>query len=171
MEDRAAGQVIAAAVASANTAEAATCDHFDEDGLMALYALVDPDAGLSRAGLITEVASCGDFGVVGSDVAARICFAIGPLADEEAGAGSAALRYSSVLPRLPELLENHERFERHWSGEWASFVAGRAALGKGDVWIDEYPDVDLAVVRPAAASVVTGSGGRPWPAGTIPEAT
>src|SRR6202020_2952862 len=51
----------------------------------------------------------------------------------------------------------HGVLERHWSEEWASFVVGRLALEHGDVGIDEYPDVDLAVVRPAgAAGAATG---------------
>jgi hypothetical protein len=144
--------VVAAAAAAANRAVAVTSDHFDEDGLVALYGLVAPEAAIAAAELLVEVAACGDFGVVRSDAAARVCFAIGPLAEEEAGPGSGTSeRYSAVLPRLPELLEQHGRFERHWSKEWAAFAAGRLALESGSVAIDEYPDVDLAVVRPAAA--------------------
>ncbi len=37
--------------------------------------------------------------------------------------------------------------ERYWAEQWAALSAGRAALEKGAVTIDEYPDVDLAVVR------------------------
>jgi len=157
--------VLEAAAVAVNRAEAATSDHFDEDGLAALFGLVNPEAALGAAELLVGVASCGDFGVVRSDVSARICFAIGPLATAEAAAkgeisggvpgamgagvgrpGTSEL-YSAILPRLPELLTYPERFERCWAEDWAALLAGRAALEKGAVTIEEYADVDLAVVR------------------------
>lgn len=146
--DRPEDEVIAAAVGAAEGAVAVTSDHFDEDGLIALYGLVAPEAALRDRELLVEVASCGDFGVVTSDVAAQICFAIGPLAEKETAQGSGTSeRFSATLPRLPELLEHPARFKSLWSEVWASLVAGRAALANGGIAIDEYPHVDLAVVR------------------------
>ncbi len=152
---------------AAEGAIAVTNDHFDEDGLIALYGLVAPEAALSASSLLTGIASCGDFGIVASDTAAQICFAIGPLAEKEAGPTSATSeQYQAVLPRLPELLEHPERFEPLWSEEWASLEAETTALESGAVVVDEYRHLDLAVVRrlqpsPALAQLVGGAGASP----------
>jgi hypothetical protein len=145
------------AVVSASRAEAVTSDHFDEDGLVALFGLVDPEAAIAAGETLVGVASCGDFGVVRSDVSARVCFAIGPLATAEAGAHgptapggrspSTSDMYSAVLPRLPELLAHPERFRRCWAEQWETFTAARAAIEQGAVTIEEYPEVDLAIFR------------------------
>jgi len=154
--------VLEAAAVAVNRAEAATSDHFDEDGLAALFGLVNPEAALGAAELLVGVASCGDFGVVRSDVSARICFAIGPLATAEAAAKgrSRAVSLEQWEPasggRAPQsctrrysqaagALDVPERFERCWAEDWAALLAGRAALEKGAVTIEEYADVDLAV--------------------------
>lgn len=152
----------------ARSAEAVTNDHFDEDGLMSVFGLVNPETALGSAALIEAVATCGDFGVAGDDIAAGVCFAIEPLADEEAGADSGgSARYEATLPRVAELLEHPARFERYFAAELAKLAAGRAALDRGDVVITERHDLDLAIVerqrRPDAA------GGRlPGAAGGVP---
>lgn len=55
----------------------------DEDGLVGIYALLEPDAATSRRDLLIDVARAGDFGVCGSRRAARIAFAISAHADPE----------------------------------------------------------------------------------------
>jgi hypothetical protein len=146
-----------AAVAGGALAEAVTNDHFDEDGVMSVFALVDPEAAFAQRELLVAVAMCGDFGVVASDVAARISFAIGPLAEAAAGSASGTSeRYQAVLPLIPELLQSPDHFESYWAAEAEQLRVGQAALAAGEVEIAEHPDLDLAIVsRPAA-----GAGGR-----------
>ena len=151
------------ALAAGAAAEAVTNDHFDEDGLMSVFALVDPATALGKRRLIEAVATCGDFGVVSEEEVARIAFAIAPLAESEAGAGSGTSeRYQATLPRLSELLEHPGRFERFWAAEAMELAAGRAAIERGEVVITEHGDLDLAVVarqrgRPGAR--IPGAGG------------
>lgn len=158
-------------------AEAVTNDHFDEDGLMSVYALVDPEVALAHSELLVAVAMCGDFGVVASDVAARISFAVVPLAEAEAGSGSGTSeRYEAVLPRLGELLQFPDRFERYWGAEAEHLAAGRAALAGGEVEIAEHSDLDLAVVSRTAAGlsgarVLGVSGGLPVHPGVVHSVT
>jgi hypothetical protein len=156
-------------LASGALAEAVTNDHFDEDGLMSVYALVDPETALARGELLVAVAMCGDFGVVASDVAARISFAVGPLAEAEAGPGSGTSeRYKAVLPYVGELLRFPERFKRYWAIEAAQLRAGRAALASGEVEIAERPDVDLAVVSRSRSPGAGPSRGPSGASGGMP---
>jgi hypothetical protein len=150
-----------AALANGALAEAVTNDHFDEDGLMSVYALVDPEAALSCDNLLTAVAMCGDFGVVSNEQVARVAFAMAPLADAEAGAGSGTpALYEAVLPRVPELLAHPDRFERFWGAEAGQLAYGRAALASGEVEIVLHNDLDLAVV-----SRISGGSPSEHPAG------
>jgi hypothetical protein len=146
-------------------AEAVTNDHFDEDGVMSVVALVDPQWALGRAELLVEVATCGDFGVVRSDEAAQISFTLVPLAEELAGRGATASeQYSAVLERIPGLVEHSERFEPYWRTDLAGLTAGRHALESGEVTLSERPELDLAIVErvnPAAERLVGAVGGVP----------
>lgn len=142
---------VGALAARLESAEAVTNDHFDEDGLMSVLAFADPELAMGLDQLIVEVASCGDFGVVSSDVAAQISFAIGPLAAAEAGDGAATSQlYGAVLPRVPELLEHPARFARWWKHEFAAFVAAREAIASGHLLMSDVPAADLCVVQRAA---------------------
>jgi len=141
------GREIAKAVAAAASAEAVTNDHFDEDGLMSVFVLVAPATALAAADLVCDVASCGDFGVVATDRAAEIAFAIGPLAEAEAGSGAGTSElYGAILPLVPELLAHPERFSHHWSPEMERLVASRAAISAGEVELAEDRRADLCVV-------------------------
>jgi len=157
---------IRSAIAAAGRAEAVTNDHFDEDGLVSVFAMTDPDAAMPHEELLDDVASCGDFGVVRSRPAARIAFAIGPIAEEAATQEAAAevpdsgvsgkrpgswsgRRYYAVLDRMVELLEHPEHFRRYWEQEDEALSASLADLEAGVIRIHEVPEVDLAVVTRA----------------------
>ncbi|MGO9557591.1 MAG: DUF6687 family protein [Acidimicrobiales bacterium] len=171
-------------LAAGRQAEAVTNDHFDEDGVMSVLALVDPEFSLAHERLLCDAASCGDFGVVTSDIGANIAFAIGPLAEQEAGAGAGTSeRYLAVLPRVRDLVEHPEQYEALWHEEMQVFLAGRAAIERGDVLITD--DVaDLAIVRrgdtagpgsseasAGATRLIGASGGLPIHAASVHSAT
>jgi hypothetical protein len=160
------GRAARAALARGRAAEAVTNDHFDEDGLMSVLALVDPAAATRWADILVPVATCGDFGVVHDETIAQIAFAIAPLAEAEAGTGSGtSARYQATLPLVLELIEHPERFERYWGVEAAKLAAGTAAIANGDVGITENGDLDLAVVERAS---VSGNGRIPGAEGGLP---
>jgi len=147
------------AIAASGRAEVVTNDHFDEDGLVSVFTMTDPDTALSYEELLVEVASCGDFGVVRSRQAARIAFAIGPIGEEaavppanvaERPGSLSGPRYRAVLERVVELIEHTDRFSRYW--EEGDEDLGRALdeLGAGLVSVEEVLDVDLGVVTRVA---------------------
>jgi hypothetical protein len=161
---------IKSAIAAVRRAEAVTNDHFDEDGVVSVLAMAEPDVALSHEGLLVEVASCGDFGVVRSRQAARIAFAIGPIGEQAVEASEpgslgerpgswSGPRYRAVLERAVELIEHTEHFRQYWEQEDAAFAASLDDLRAGLVRIDEVPEVDLAVVtRLSGAVPAPGSG-------------
>ena len=67
---------------------AASNNHFDEDGLIGIFALTRPELGRSMARCV-EIARAGDFGICRSRNAARIAFVLAAYAEQS----------SSPLPR------------------------------------------------------------------------
>lgn len=144
------GKQVSGLIELGRIARAVTNDHFDEDGLMSILVLVDPEFSFSHERRLVEVAACGDFGVVrpGADDGARIAFAIGPLAEHEAGSGaSTSERYAAILPRVKDLVMHPDAYVPWWHEEMQLFEVGRRAIERGEVSIVEEPgSLDLAVV-------------------------
>ena len=136
-------------------AEIVSNNHFDQDGLVGVFALADPAAATARRELLIDVASAGDFGTYRDRHAARVAMAIASLADDElTPLGPLSVDYPTrcselyerSLPMLAELCDHPERFESLWAEEDAALSASEALIATGEVGIEEVPAVDLAVV-------------------------
>ena len=137
-------------------------NHFDEDGLVGIYALLEPAAAASRRQLLIDVAQAGDFGVCTSRRAARIAFAISahtdratsplppPLFDLSAPQVEEGL-YRGLLDVLPRLLADVDGYRSLWGPEDAALTRTEGLFDGGRIAIEEQPELDLAVVRGPAA--------------------
>ena len=164
-------------------AELVTNNHFDQDGLTSIFALVDPAAALERRTLLADLARAGDFATYRDRRAARASMAISALTDADrspvgatAFAGDyghlCAALYEAALGLLVELLDEPERFRRLWKEEDEELTAAEAALADGSVDVREIGDIDLAVIRIDDAAPGRGGhrfGGR-WADGLHPMA-
>ncbi len=154
-------------------------NHFDQDGLIGVFALSSPEEALARRDLLVEVARAGDFAVTASRAAARVSMVLSAYADPERSplAGLpvdddalTAMLYGELLGRLTELCDRPERFRALWGEEDDVLTASEAALASGAVTITEVPDVDLAVVT-VPEQAPAGGGHRfagQWVAGLHP---
>jgi Family of unknown function (DUF6687) len=123
-------------------AEVVSNNHFDQDGLMSVHALVEPDAAQARRAQVVDVARAGDFGTFDDRDSVRVAWTIAGI---EAGLDGAD-PYVELLARLPELLDHPERFGEHWAEEDAHLRASESAIESGIVRIEEDEALDLAVV-------------------------
>jgi hypothetical protein len=134
-------------------AEAVSNNHFDQDGLVSIYALADPDDAVKRRRFLEDVAFAGDFAVCRDRDAARVSMVLSALADGDDLPADYTERtgvlYEDVLGRLPELCDHVERYRDVWGDEDATLDASDAAFEDGRAVIEERPDVDLAVVTVA----------------------
>lgn len=132
-------------------------NHFDEDGLCGIFAVVYPDEALARRDRIIDVASAGDFGTFRDRDGARVAFALGAYTDEQRSPlGSevfaapypkqAAALYEELLGKLPEMLDHPKRFRSLWADADARLGRDGARIRSGEIQIEERPEVDLAVV-------------------------
>lgn len=139
-------------------AAAVSNNHFDEDGLAGIYALIEPDVATAARDLVIDVAHAGDFATYRYRQAARVAFTISAFADPERSpldrtifdlpyAEQCAALYSELLPRFGEMVAQTDRFEDYWAAEDQALTESEDALRRGEVTIEERPDVDLAIVR------------------------
>jgi hypothetical protein len=169
-------------------------NHFDQDGLVSVFAMTRPEEGSARRELLTEVARAGDFAVTSSRDAARISMTISAFADpdrsplrpssptpapgeseleSELNYGEwVALLHAELLPLLTELCDHPERYADLWAEEDASLTETEKALGRSSIIIEEVPELDLAVVTmPDTDQLHLGGGhrfGGDWVAGAHP---
>lgn len=162
-------------------AEVVSNNHFDQDGLVSVFALCYPHQALPRRDLLIDLAAAGDFATYRSRVAARLSMAIAACADPERSpldlddGGYPALcdqLYAELLGRLPEWCDRPEAVRDLWAEEDADLTLSEAEIARGEVSIEEVPALDLAVVTVPQRSTVRG-GHRftsRWAAGLHPMA-
>lgn len=135
-------------------AEAVTADHFDQDGLVTVAALVDPAWALENEALLMDVAEAGDFTRTGSRRAARMAFALDRLAAtwDAGGDRNPALTgglHRAGLDRLRSLVDDLDAHRAEWEEEDAHLEAGEEAFRSGTARLTEHPGIDLVVVEAA----------------------
>jgi hypothetical protein len=123
--------------------DAVSNNHFDQDGLMSVYTLVDPPGAQARRDRVIDVARAGDFGTFHERDAARISWTIAML---EAELGDDQDHYTHLLDHVPELLDHPDRFRKYWADEDDHLDASEAAIRSGEVGIEELEELDLAVI-------------------------
>jgi hypothetical protein len=136
-------------------AEVVTNNHFDQDGLISVYALSRPDDALARRTLLEDVAAAGDFATYRDRRAARLSMVIAAFADPERsplaplpddhGGTATALLYTDLLGRLPELVDKLDTYRNLWEDEDRQLTSSEHILATGAAVIDEHAGVDLAV--------------------------
>ncbi len=140
------------------TSEVVTNNHFDEDGLIGVFALTNPGAANRYRDLLVDVASAGDFGVFKDRDAVRICFAVSSLSNPKLSPLAkrifelpypkmAAELYMGGLDLLPRLLTQPNDYRSLWEDEEARLLESERLLREGVVAIEEQRDMDFAVVR------------------------
>jgi hypothetical protein len=133
-------------------AEAVTNNHLDQDGLVSVHALTNPDHALANRPFLEDVASAGDFARFRFRDAARVSMVIAAFADmgrsplAPLGDDSDAVLYEHLLRILPELVADVAAWRELWAEEDEQLAGSLAALGSGEVVVREDPSVDLAVV-------------------------
>lgn len=141
-------------------ARLATNNHFDEDGALALFALLEPAAALARRRLVVEAATAGDFLVWRDPRALKVALAIAAYGDPARSplgrdhfarpyGEQVAVCYEAVLPRIGALLDDPDApwARGLWEPALAAVEAATAALDAGRARITERPDLDLAIVE------------------------
>lgn len=132
--------------------------HFDEDGLFSMFALVDPVTATANRELLIDASLAGDFGRFESRDAARLVFTVEAFADQRVSPlprrtfaacerRRAASLYQQMLERLPLLLADLPGHEACWAAQDAHLEDSLQRVATGAVEVQEFPELDLAVIR------------------------
>jgi hypothetical protein len=131
-------------------------NHFDEDGLCSVWAMLHPKLARKVRSLLVDVATAGDFNTYRRPQAAKVVFTIrshanpesSPVAEKlQADDGTGSARYEALLPLLRGFLEDTERYGPYWDEEWSAMLKSKTAMVMGEVELREIPHVDLAVAE------------------------
>lgn len=159
-------------------AEVVTNNHFDQDGLAGLFALVSPEEADGHRDLLIDLAAAGDFGTYryrSSARASMIVAAYGdaersPVGDQIKGRPypeQVAILYEEALPLAATMVTEPDRFRDLWGDEDEALAEGEQAIGDGRVVIDEDRALDLAVVT--VPESLRGRGGHRFVGQEFPE--
>jgi hypothetical protein len=137
-------------------AEVVSNNHFDQDGLVSVYALAEPDDAHARRELLADLAAAGDFATYRDRRAARASMVLSAYADSARSPIGpapdsydewAGILYFELLGRLPEVLEHPERYSSLWEDEDAHLSTSEQLIASGRVDVKENPEIDLSVVK------------------------
>lgn len=142
-------------------AEAVSNNHYDVDGLISLWAMLNPEAVRreAEAELLVAIGECGDFDRWSGEQAAKVTCALygleslpsSPIRQGLAGIRDylerTAFLYREMLPLVPQLLDDIGRFEEYWRDEYRKVEAGRELFARGEATVQEVPELDLAIFQ------------------------
>ncbi len=139
-------------------ADAVSNNHFDEDGLVGIFSLIDPSTATRHRALLLDTAQAGDFGVYADRRAARIAFTLAAYANADTSPlpgrifqlpypEMASGLYGELLGLLPRLLTSLNEFRAWWEDEDDKLAASEDLIERGIITIEERPALDLALVR------------------------
>ncbi len=131
------------------TAEVVTNNHFDQDGLISIFALTEPDAALPHRELLIDVAAAGDFATYRDRRAARAAMAMAHRGAAETTCDYSEFThhlYSELLPEVLSMALDSDRYRDLWGEEDDELTASEQAISAGRVTFDEQPELDLAVI-------------------------
>lgn len=125
--------------------EFVSSDHFDADSLLGVWAVLNPDQALARSAAVEAAARAGIFGVARTTAAAQFACWVASIVGEKCLTDPAeAMEYA--LPRVAEVLDDPRSHDLDWIGEYSDVINANAMLHSGAVEIEEYDDLDLAVM-------------------------
>lgn len=130
-----------------NNIDLVTNNHFDTDGVLSVWTMLNGDRALEFRDLLVSAAEAGDFSEHSSDDGVRLSIAIqggdqaspndddgSPLASFIAGekVDDDEKAYELVLPEVERLLSNVNAFESLWRDDWNKVEAALESFARGD---------------------------------------
>lgn len=138
-------------------AQVVSNDHYDVDGLLSLWLMLEPERGLELAELVVDTAVVGDFDRFTTPQAVQACLALYALEQHGAQpimAGSGwstdevtAFLYRRLLGAVEECLVSPHLYQHLWADQYRHIERSREALAAGKARLTEIPELDLAVVE------------------------
>lgn len=128
-------------------------NHFDTDGLLAVWILMHPDEALKHRDALVAAARAGDFETFTTPDGVLADLSISGLAEHPEsplGASDGPLTldktqelYEYCLRKMPELIYSAEDYRDLWYDEYDLIKTTQARLKNGEIRIEEHPGVSI----------------------------
>lgn len=147
--------------------ELVTNNHFDTDGVLSIWTVLNGKRALEYRDLLIAAAEAGDFSEYSSDNGVRVSIAIqgseqagsdnddtSPLASWLAGGDVAgdARAYELVLPEVERLLADLNAYESLWREGWNHVALALESFERGESKVAEHSGVSLITLEPGLQS-------------------
>lgn len=144
-----------------NNLELVTNNHFDADGVLSVWTVLNGERALAHRDLLIAAAEAGDFSEYSSDDGVRVSIAIqgsdqagsdnddaSPLAGWLAGneVDDDARAYELVLPEVERLLSNVGAYEFLWREGWNHVALALESFARGTSRLVEHEDSRISVI-------------------------
>ena len=149
------------------TASAVTANHFDVDGFVGVWSLLNPALALQHEELLRLVAGLGDFREIdgtnpladralqlvcwlNAEEKARFYEPFGAPAQRRREDEASAEKFEWFLPRFAEMLEKPETGRTAWQSEYERVQGAAAVMREPLTKLQRYPEIGLVVVATPA---------------------
>lgn len=143
-----------------NNIELVTNNHFDADGVLSVWTVLNGERALEYRDLLVSAAEAGDFSEHTSDDGVRVSIVIQgsdqagsnndtppPLAGWLAGHEvDDARAYELVLPEVKKLLDDVNAYESLWREGWNNVAAALESFARGESRVVEYEDSRISLI-------------------------
>jgi hypothetical protein len=144
-----------------NNIDLVTNNHFDTDGVLSVWTVLNGERALEYRDLLVSAAEAGDFSEHSSDDGVRVSIAIqgteqagsdnddaSPFASWRAGEAVTddARAYEFVLPDVPALLSNVAAYEFLWREGWNHVALALESFARGDSRVVEHEDSRISLI-------------------------
>lgn len=147
----------------AHDVEVAANNHFDADGVLAVWTLLRPELAIENTGVIVAAAECGDFEEWPTEE--RGIWLEAAIA-ELSGDGGDAAAYDRVLPALDELVPAIDRREDLWGDAYRKLLSAGADVDRGAVRVEQIGQIAV-ISHDRGVRELPG----PWIARLVPKET
>ena len=150
--------------------ELVTNNHFDTDGVLSVWSMLNPDRALPLRDKLIAAAEAGDFSEYSSVDGVRASIIIqgadspidkvgSPLAQKFAGEdfNDEKRNYELVLPKVEHAITHTDFYEALWREPWKRIERALESFARGDSQVEEFGDIRLSLVT--LASTVFGPAG------------
>jgi len=143
-----------------NSIELVTNNHFDTDGVLSIWTVLNGQRALEYSDLLISAAEAGDFSEPTSDDGVRVSIAI--QGSEQAGSTNDtppplagwlagheiddARAYELVLPEVERLLTNIPAYESLWRDGWEHVSLALESFATGKSEVVEYEDSRISLI-------------------------
>eukprot|EP00192_Tetraselmis_astigmatica_P010732 CAMPEP_0117654252 /NCGR_PEP_ID=MMETSP0804-20121206/3644_1 /TAXON_ID=1074897 /ORGANISM="Tetraselmis astigmatica, Strain CCMP880" /LENGTH=346 /DNA_ID=CAMNT_0005460519 /DNA_START=1183 /DNA_END=2223 /DNA_ORIENTATION=- len=125
-------------------------NHFDTDGVLSVWALLDPIEAIKRKKLLIEAAEAGDFDEWPSNEGVWLDAAFSAIREQE---GSDEAAYHSVFSQLPSLLDDIGKRRDLWGPVQDSIDEAMQALADGRVTHHQHGCIGVVLHSPGVPQI------------------